>query len=196
MAQRLGKISWEEASRITKIAVEKLKRVHAALSSDPAPIDDGWEIVGDDTLLDDDEASSGLAEASTSPRPARYSSAMHSQKATETATHRADETETQPAQRRLSGNTSESGPYQAANASTAMSPFLGAAPRAPPPRRGPSRERRASKQPGRSSLGLSPQMECASKDLVDMMGGFEDVPLYSGLLEGSKGSYFLADKHR
>lgn len=81
-ARRLGKISWEEASRIAKVAVEKLNRVHVALSSDPAPVDDGWVVidedayeVADDDTLSDNEASWGWAEVSTYLRPARDSSA-------------------------------------------------------------------------------------------------------------------------
>jgi hypothetical protein len=49
--------SWREASRIGQLALDAAYRAHAAMTTDPSPIYDGWQVVDSDSLSDSDEVS-------------------------------------------------------------------------------------------------------------------------------------------
>ncbi|KAK3380653.1 hypothetical protein B0T24DRAFT_198614 [Lasiosphaeria ovina] len=52
--------SLEEASRLGKAAVATFHRIRAAIAAEPAPIDDGWEIISDEDFAIDNKGSTSF----------------------------------------------------------------------------------------------------------------------------------------
>jgi hypothetical protein len=193
-ANRLGKKSLEEATRLSKLAIEKINLVHAALTSEGRPIDDGWEVVGEDGSEDSGDTSlsdgplpgwSHTFSRQESPTPSLFEEG--GQETTNMPANQADEAkkEDPPTTPKPTENFDNSKSNTATDMTTFESQFIGRALRRnsrPSALTRCSLRERAFRTSGCVCPDSNPYQESSHEDLQEASDGFHDVQLNSGCL--------------